>query len=328
MTNALKNSVSEMYTKTQLSDTAIAAAATSVPLGHLLIKSLRESATLVVSDDDIVKLKKLPTALWGVIKDDLVKKRIKYRLIPDEQWGDWNDAAVEVVLEEPPQQASSGPARSDIVNYTETAPVRLRSNVRSGIEALTNREQFWMQCLLPVIDSTSPLHRRIHLIDQYAFHDAMRVVLNPKGNLREGRLFDSGLIWLLSRLNSISTKLPTKMSVSITACETREVTTDQVRDFLDKFANRLDTSSLSIAVHLVAAREILHQPEGFNARRLFINDNSYFVLSHGMRDFSLPRDETALTGAFYPASNRNVQAAITDLSRLNHTTFKIQIATP
>ena len=317
-----------MYTKTQLSDTAIEAAANNLPLGHLLVKSLRESATLVVTDDDVTKLKRLPTTLWNVIKDDLIHKRIKYRLIPDEQWRSWNEVAVEVLLEEPPQQTATGPARSDIVNYSETAPVRLRSNVRSGAEALTNREQFWMQCLLPVIESTLPAHRRIHLVDQYAFHDAMRIALNQNGNLRQGRLFDSGLIWMLSRLNSISKKLPTKMIVTITACETREVTTDQVRDFLDKVANGLDTSSLSIAVHVVAAREILHQPEGFNARRLFINDRAFFQLSHGMRDFSLPRDETALTGAFYPASNPNVQSAINDLSRLNHTTFKIQIAAP
>jgi len=317
-----------LYTKTQLSDTAIKAAATNLPLGHLLIKSLRESATLIVTDDDVTKLKRLPTTLWSVFKDDLVHKRIKYRLIPDEQWQDWNEVAVEVLLEEPPQQTSTGPARSDIVNYSETAPVRLRSNVRSGVEALTNREQFWTECLLPVIETTLPQHRHIHLVDQYAFHDARKAVLTRRGNLREGHLLDSGLLWLLSKLNFVSRGLPRKVDVSITACETDQLNTDQIKEFLDIIANKLDTRALSIAVHIVAAREILRRPAGFIARQLFINDNAHFMLSHGMRDFSLPRDESALTGAFFASCNTTVQQAIQDLSNLNQTTLKIQYDLP
>lgn len=317
-----------MYTKTQLASTAIEAASNNVLLGHILVKSLRENATLIVTEDDVKRLKKLPTAVWGAIKDDLVHKRIKWRLLPDEQWESVSAAAVEILLEEPPQQISSGPARSDIVNYTETVPVKLRSSIRSGAKELTNREQFWTQCLLPVIDTTPPKHRRIHLVDQYAFHDARKAVLTRSGDLREGHLLDSGLLWLLSKLNFVSRGLPQKIQVSITACETDELDTDQISEFLETIANKLDTRALSIAVHVVAAREILHRPPGFIARQLFINDNAHFMLSHGMRDFSLPRDESALTGAFFASCNTTVQQAVQDLSNLNQTTMKIQYDLP
>lgn len=52
------------------------------------------------------------------------------------------------------------------------------------------------------------------------------------------------------------------------------------------------------------------------------------MLSHGMRNFSLPRDESALTGAFFALCNTTVQQAIQDLSDLNQTTLKIQYDLP
>jgi hypothetical protein len=328
LTSVSKSLDSKLYTKTQISESAINAAAGDRALGHLLIKSLRENATLIMTEQDVARLKKLPTQLWGIIKDDLAHKRTKWRLVPDEQWRAPEDASVEIVVEEPVESRDFGSTRTDIVNYTESAPVKLRSNIRTGVQELTSREQFWLQCLLPLIESTPPAHRKIHLVDQYAFQDVDRIVISKKGKLKESQLLDSGLLWLLSKLNTIGRGLPTKIQVRITAGESQDVDVEGIRSLLERFVNKIDTRNLEVYAHIISGREIPGRPLGFNARRLFVNDSAHFQLSHGMRDYSWPRDETALSGIFVPFSNSSLRSAIDDLRSLEQTTLQIQYAPP
>jgi hypothetical protein len=324
--SASKSLDSELYTKTRISESAIKAAAIDRALGHLLVNSLRENANLIVTEEDIARLKRLPTQLWGVIKDDLTHNRMRWRLVPDEQWQAPEDASVEILVEEPVGVTGRGPSRTDIIGYTESEPVRLRSSIRTGHHELTNREQFWSQCLLPLIESTRPAHRKIHLVDQYAFQDVERVVISKKGNLKESQLLDSGLLWLLSKLNIVGRGLSTKIEVRITAGESYDVNVNGIRSLLERFVNKIDTRNLDVYAHIIAGREIPRRPPGFNARRLFLNDNAHFQLSHGMRDYSLPRDETALSGIFVPSSNSSLRVAIDDLKSLRQTTLQIQYA--
>jgi hypothetical protein len=279
-----------------------------------------------MSKEDVARLKKLPTQLWGVIKDDLAHKRTKWRLVPDEQWQAPEDASVEIVVEEPVESSKSGPLRTDILGYTESAPVKLRTNIRTGVHELTSREQFWSQCLLPLIECMSPAHRKIHLVDQYAFQDVDRIVISKKGSLKESQLLDSGLLWLLAKLNTVGRGLPTKIQVRITTGESQDFDVDYIRTLLEKFVNKIDTRNLEVYAHIIAGREIPGRPPGFNARRLFVNDSAHFQLSHGMRDYSLPRDETALSGIFVPFCNSSLRAAVDDLRTLQQTTLQIQYA--
>lgn len=322
--NGLKSLVSKMYTKTQLSHTAIEAAANNKALGHLLVSSLRENATLIITVEDIARFKQLPTNLWNAIKHDISRKRIRFRLLPDDQWKTLTDAAIEVLVEEPPQQATEPPIRSDIINYSKSSVVKLRSEARRGELGLKNREEFWKHGLLPLIESTGPKNRSIHLVDQYAFHDVDRIIHSKKGNLKESELLNSGLLWLLTKVNSTNKGLPTNIRVSITAGESPETDAEHIAQLMDEFINRIDIGAITIMANVIKGREIQKTPPGFNARRLFINDYAHFQLSHGMRDFSLHRDLTATSGVFVPCCNSELRSAIDNLKKLEQTNWRIQ----
>jgi hypothetical protein len=317
-----------MYTKTRISQSAIDAIGQNTALGQLLVTALRGNATLVITNEDISQLKTLPTGIWNALKDDITKRRIKWRRVPDEQWFNLADASVEVVIKEPASTEVRNPLQTEIVGYTEATPVALRSDIRNGLRHIEDREQFWQECLFPVIESTHPRSRRVHLIDQYAFQDLFRISHTRKGQFRPNYLLNSGFVWLLKRLNSASESLPSKLQFTVTACASLDLGAEQIRNLLELVTNNIDTKNLEITAHVVSAAETPLRPPGFIARRLIINDIAQFQLSHGMRDFSLPRDESALSGVFLPSCNDVLRKAIEDLSKLDQTTMTVQAASP
>ena len=304
------------------------AAAADKVLGHVLRTSLCEYATLIITKNDLEQLRRLPTSLWGVIKDDIAKKRIRFRLLPDEQWKSPDDAAVEIVVEEPPQIDAKGPVRVDIFNYSETPPVKIRAEIRRGERPFNDREEFWNHAILPVIESSGAPHRHIHLVDQYAFHDMLKSTHSKSGKLKPSVLQDSGLIWLLTKLNDASKGMPNAIKVSITASESGDKNTDDIVDGLRTVFGNIDTSFLTVFLRIVSVNEIMKRPPGFIARRLFINDYAHFELSHGMRDISLHRsrrnDQAALTGSFKPACHAPLRQSIDDLAKITGRNFRIQ----
>jgi hypothetical protein len=317
-----------MYTKTRISQSAIDAVGQNTALGQLLVTALRGNATLVITNEDISQLKTLPTGIWNALKDDITKRRIKWRRVPDEQWFNLADASIEVVIEEPASTEVRNPLQTEIVGYTEAPPVALRSDIRSGSRHIEDRDQFWQQCLLPVIESTHPRNRRVHLIDQYAFQDVFRISHTRRGQFRPNDLLNSGFVWLLTRLNSASESLPSKLQFTVTASASLELGAEQIRNLLETLTNKIDTSNLEITAHVISATETRLRPPGFIARRLIINDIAQFQLSHGMRDFSLPRDESALSGVFLPSCNDALRKAIHDLGKLDQTTMTVEAASP
>lgn len=319
-----------MYTKTQVSPSTVEAITHQRALGDLLISNLRTHATLILTKEDVAQLRTLPTAIWVKLKDDLEKKRIKWRLVPDDEWQTVSDACVEVVLADSAQSDNAQPSTTDLANYADTPPVALRSSIREGSHSLRDREQFWAECLRPVIESTSPdpMNRRVHLVDQYAFHDAHRTLFARDGTLKNRNLLDSGLFWLISRLNSYGKNLPSRIDIIVTATETDDLDTDQAIDMLKTISKRIDMRNIVLTANIISGHENKRRPAGFISRQLIVGGNAHFQLSHGMRDFSLPRDQTALTGVFSPSSNRAFLDALTELRGLKQMTVQFSTESP
>ena len=308
-----KNWVGDVYTKTVITDAALAAIKTDRSLGLLLIERLRANATLVIHDWSGIK--GLPTQLRETLKDDLVKERIRSRHIPDVEWTTLDDAAVEVRLEDSPSHDGSFPIRTDIASFSDVPRVSRRAAIRSGETPANNREEFWTQCLLPVIESTKPLNRRILLIDQYAIHDMRKSVYSHNGNLVESRIQNSGLVWLLCKINSMSMKSGHTAKVDVVAAESFNLELSTIRPTLNEVVNRFDHEGLDLTFRIVRERGVNGRPDGFIARRLMIN-NSYFTLSHGCRDLSLPRDQAPLTGTFTPKCGQELRNSLNQLAQL------------
>lgn len=310
-----------MYTKTQISQSTVEAITQERVLGDLLLNVLRTHANLVITKEDIALLRTLPTGIWVKLKDDLAKRRIKWRLVPDPEWQRISDASIEVMLEESNLHERSQPTRTVLADYTDTPPVALRAAIREGSHSLRDREQFWEECLKPVIESTSPTpsNRHVHLVDQYAFHDAHRMIFTRDGNLKHRNLLDSGLLWLLSKLNSFGKSISSKLNFTITGTETDELDATQVIAMLSTITSCIDMRQLNLSANIVSGEENKRRPAGFISRQLIVSGNAHFHLSHGMRDFSLPRDQAALTGVFSPSSNTTFLTALAGLQELEQT---------
>ena len=315
-----KNWAGDVYTKTLLTDAAIAAVKTDRSLGLLLIERLRANATLVIHDWS--GLKGLPTQLRETLKDDLVKERIRSRHLPDAEWKTLDDASVEVQLEDSPSHDGRYPIRTDIAGFSDVPQVSRRLAIRSGEKPAANREEFWTQCLRPVIESTKPSHRRMLLVDQYAIHDLRKSIYSHTGKLVESRLQDSGLIWLLCKVNSVSKKSSERIQVDVVATESHNLLLETIRETLNEVVNRFDHDAIDLTFRIVREGVVSSRPDGFIARRLMVN-RAHFTLSHGCRDLSLPRDQAPLTGAFVPTCSHELRESLNQLAQLPQEVLKV-----
>lgn len=278
-----------MYTKTFLDDEAINDWARSDSAqAHLRI--LQENALIIFRPGDWRKLSdRLPTTVWGRLKQDLGQRRQQYRLLPGDANTD-DTLSPEVVLGSGQTPQQSGPYRCTLPNFLDAPIVDLRSNIRNGSTMVANREEFWTLCLQPIIDSLPPEGRTIDYFDAYAFQDSSKILDKPRQGSVPTRTTHSGLGWLLSKLSSCQNDSGGKSVVTIYT----EVDPGNSRFSVNDISRALeqvteDVSLTNLEVTVVAYKlggstgerrlhELIHH------RSLVINRKCRFHFNFGLKD--------------------------------------------
>jgi hypothetical protein len=299
-----------MYTRTRLDNDAISALANTDSPGQNL-KALREEALLVLHPEDFRLLASgLPTSVWGRLKDDIGRRRQPCRIIPTNP-EEVSRLEAEVIIGSSPINLLVAPYRCELGSFLDTPPVVRRSDFRLGERSVENRDEFWQECVTPVLDSLPQDGRIIEYFDSYALQDSFRA------DQRRIRSLDvaSGLAWFIQKLDEYSTGLsqaPRFLVYTEIDPGKKEFGKDRIRLALN--ALYLKKKPRNITVEVFAFR-LKHGPnenalrEALHSRTLMFNRRGNFRFNYGFRDANLQFDRRAGTEVDNLAGNWHWRSA-------------------
>lgn len=280
-----------MYTRTRLDNGAIRALASTDSPGQNL-KALREEALLVLSPDDFRLLAAgLPTSVWGRLKDDIGHRRQPCRILPNNP-EEMSRLEAEVVIGSSPLNLFDRPYTCELGTFLETPPVVRRSDFRSGERSVESRDEFWTECVTPVLDSLPQEGRIIEYFDSYALQDSSRVDHRKTGSTE----MTSGLGWFIQRLDRYSSGLPQAPRFFIyTEIDPGEKTfgKDRIRAALELLYQRQRPHNISVEVIAFRLRKgnTDHDlRDALHSRTLMFNRKGNFRFNYGLRDANLKLD--------------------------------------
>jgi hypothetical protein len=288
-----------MFTKTVLSTEAIDdLAATTAPSIYLRI--LRDDALILFREGDYRLLsQRLPTQVWGRLKDDLGRRRQAYRITLA------NDDVVsqlepEVILGDGHSETPDSPYRCRLHDFLDAPIVERRVSIRDGRESVKGREEFWNLCLLPVLEALPVGHRLIEYFDSYAFQDC-RAALRQKAPSGQTSATHSGLGWLIQALDQpeVSANGPVTLRI-YTEVDPGKVffSRDDISLVFQDLVDRLSLRTTEIEVYpLDLDRSSLSRDvrESLHSRSLIFNRRSRFIFNYGLKDANLNWDQGSRT---------------------------------
>jgi hypothetical protein len=332
-TNGLKSLGFNVYTRTALDKSAIQTLADNESLGLLFLDILQKRAVLLLTKSDLEELRSsLPTRVWKKLEKYILTSRIPRRTICSHISRLPTEPHTEVVVESPPTSTEQPPIRTDIADYSECPIVARRKDFQEHRQGYVDREEFWTEALHPVLDSCEPSSRVVHLVDQYVFQDFRRNV-RKKGN-PDSKTADknSGLVWLMSKLNGMSANQPSPLPLIIVTAESNNddgIDAPEMCELLNLICDSTSTSALKITLRVVPAARVKPLPKCFRTRRLIMSSRDNFVLGKGASDFSQSTSQSDnvinLSGIWSPGLNSDEASALNEVLR-DPTSIRIDVA--
>lgn len=297
-----------MFIKTLLDGEAVAHMKSDPGLGRSLTNSMRYRAVLLLNKDQKDYLKKnLPTTAWKKLEEDMVKGRIRKR--------DWSGdveqlrqgPAPEVIVGDGINPRKGPGDRTTPGDYEDSPFVARRLELINRERDVRDREEFWEELLRPAIEAFPANMATIEIVDQYVFQDFRRQRKSSSGK-KGSKPTDTGLGWMLDRLDRLAAEHGHTLRVSIITAEKPRHLVKHAKDDMNReiIVDLLTTLLQSVPCHhldltvLVAPRKLAEKtPPGLHDRRIIIKGTCGFRLDKGAGDFYVHDDRSSTTWTWF-----------------------------
>lgn len=286
-----------MYTKIVLDESAVQEMVSS-STGAMFVPLLRDNAVLLLTPAQRKVLSTaLPLGIWKRLEHDIETRRVLAR-----KWSGQvanpgvKVLGVEVVVGDGPQSKGWQGTITDLPGYAYCDPVARRDELKSGMRTVVDREEFWTDCLAPVIDAFPENGRTLDIYDQYLFQDFRRTLRevtksgsDPSRSLSRER---PGLAWLLRRVDDFAAGLSLPPTVRLCTAEKVKykdpdtLDKDQIFELLEQLVTMVSCENINLRVLIVPAQKVKPSTVGLKKRRLVVNGCKSFELAKGVGDFT------------------------------------------